>query len=384
MVREENARRGAGWPSREKLPKKVSKRVVRKGGNYAIMIGIIVWAGSSPEEAKEEMKMKKRFLALALCLVMAVSLLPITAAAYDGVVIDYVCITGSGFEKDADGAYVLQGDSVVLRGGDVDMSSWAGNKCTVGLYQDAGLTVPATDDPAGGGTCYLKYQIHFDNTWVNFDPLNNSNCVLVVDGYSTAFINCDFYAAGKKGWIDITFQVTKLHEHQWDLSFTENSLKATCTPNCPIGPVSVTITASSVTLPDSPFNATVEVSENFKEAFPGAEISDVLYQYNDSGSWSEVDPKTFTPKPGEYQAGVCVSGLPTGGDAAARALSTGDGANQGAGTVFLFVKYTAVDPAVTAQTGDSRPIELMMAGVAVFSVLAAAAFILDNKRRLHQ
>ncbi|MDY3225544.1 MAG: hypothetical protein SOW84_06690, partial [Candidatus Faecousia sp.] len=130
--------------------------------------------------------------------------------------------------------------------------------------------------------------------------------------------------------------------------------------------------------------ATVEVSENFKEAFPGAEISDVLYQYNDSGSWSEVDPKTFTPKPGEYQAGVCVSGLPTGGDAAARALSTGDGANQGAGTVFLFVKYTAVDPAVTAQTGDSRPIELMMAGVAVFSVLAAAAFILDNKRRLHQ
>ena len=48
------------------------------------------------------------------------------------------------------------------------------------------------------------------------------------------------------------------------------------------------------------------------------------------------------------------------------------------------MKYTAVDPAVTAQTGDNRPIELMLVSVLVFSALAAAAFILDSKRKYKQ
>ena len=47
----------------------------------------------------------------------------------------------------------------------------------------------------------------------------------------------------------------------------------------------------------------------------------------------------------------------------------------------LFVHYTAADPAVTAQTGDDRPIELMLVCALAFSALAAAAFILDNKRK---
>ena len=45
------------------------------------------------------------------------------------------------------------------------------------------------------------------------------------------------------------------------------------------------------------------------------------------------------------------------------------------------MKYTAADPAITAQTGDDRPIELMMASVLAFSALAAAAFVLDGKRK---
>ena len=40
-----------------------------------------------------------------------------------------------------------------------------------------------------------------------------------------------------------------------------------------------------------------------------------------------------------------------------------------------------MNPETTAQTGDNRPIELMMGSVVLFSALAAAAFILDNKRK---
>ena len=64
------------------------------------------------------------------------------------------------------------------------------------------------------------------------------------------------------------------------------------------------------------------------------------------------------------------------------AYSLTDGANGvDAGYADLYLKYTAVDPAITAQTGDNRPIEIMMASVLFFSALAAAAFILDNKRK---
>ena len=48
------------------------------------------------------------------------------------------------------------------------------------------------------------------------------------------------------------------------------------------------------------------------------------------------------------------------------------------------MKHTAADPKVTAQTGDDRPIELMMASVLVFSALAAGAFSLDSKRKYKQ
>ena len=65
-------------------------------------------------------------------------------------------------------------------------------------------------------------------------------------------------------------------------------------------------------------------------------------------------------------------------------MANEEGAGQGGASVYLYVKYTAVDPKVTAQTGDNRPIEIMMAGVVIFSALAAAAFILDRKRKYQQ
>ena len=172
--------------------------------------------------------------------------------------------------------------------------------------------------------------------------------------------------------------------HNWQLTPTDSSLTFTCgNPGCTIGTVGVAITAHSVTLPDSPFNAQVEYVGDFKEAFSGVEISDIRYDYEDSeGVWhQDIDPIPANAKAGRYQAGVCVSGFSGNGGAAARAFSTDDGFNAGGESVFLWVQYTAVDPAVTAQTGDNRPIELMMASVLVFSALAAAAFILDNKRK---
>ena len=369
----------------EKLPKKVSKRVVRKGGNYAIMIGIIVWAGCSPEEAKEERKMKKRLLALALCLVLAVSLLPITATADDTRVFKSWVMKGEVQKFPEEPLYYVSIDNLTFSYNDITIANTEGGFFSEPITTDLDGTQPINTPPEEGNTYYVNYFWMFTSENFHAQWADSFSANLEVPGYETKCIRKNISGSFQAPILSFDFSLTKKHDHDWQLTPTDSSLTFTCgNPGCTIGTVGVAITAHSVTLPESPFNATVEVSENFKEAFPGAEISDVLYQYNDSGSWSEVDPKTFTPKPGEYQAGVCVSGLPTGGDAAARALSTGDGANQGAGTVFLFVKYTAVDPAVTAQTGDSRPIELMMAGVAVFSVLAAAAFILDNKRRLHQ
>ena len=166
--------------------------------------------------------------------------------------------------------------------------------------------------------------------------------------------------------------------HIWRYTTTENSLTAECgNSGCTIGKVGVTLTASSVTLPNSPFNARLTFQGDFKEVFYCSEIE---YQYEDpTAGWNYVNPDTFTPKPGNYQAGVLISGLPGNGEIAARSLDSNTGANQG--SEYLYVKYTAADPAITAQTGDDRPIELMMAGVLVFSALAAAAFLLDHKRK---
>ena len=61
-----------------------------------------------------------------------------------------------------------------------------------------------------------------------------------------------------------------------------------------------------------------------------------------------------------------------------------EGDQDNTGCADLYVQYTAADPAITAQTGDNRPIELMMASVLAFSALAAAAFILDSKRKYKQ
>ena len=170
--------------------------------------------------------------------------------------------------------------------------------------------------------------------------------------------------------------------HDWQLTKTENSLTATCRNRalyeCSVGEVSLTLDAHSVTLPTSPFNARLEGKEQFKKEVPNAVIGDLVYKYKGPNGWSVVEPTAANAKAGEYQVGVQII-IPSN--------NPGDnvsGQSQGGEIYDLYVKYTAADPAVTAQTGDSRPIELMLAGALAFSVLAAAAFVLDNKRRAQQ
>ena len=323
--------------------------------------------------------MKKRLLALALCLVLMTSLLPVTAFADQDILVDGVengkkycgdtyftiSVPGGGlehvkWEPDPDEGYpsYLIADS--LGRYKLAAGSGAGSiLCQVSgtFYTVCGLTIYSQHvwsewTPNGNGTHSRSCENGcVEPPQTEFCADNNADC------------KCDDCGAGM---------------HIWRYTRTENSLTAECgNSGCTIGKVGVTLTASSVTLPNSPFNAQLTFEGDFKEAFRCSEIE---YRYEDpTTGWDYVDPNTFTPKPGNYQAGVLISGLPGNGEIAARSPDSNTGANQG--REYLYVKYTAADPAITAQTGDDRPIELMMAGVLVFSALAAAAFLLDHKRK---
>ena len=178
--------------------------------------------------------------------------------------------------------------------------------------------------------------------------------------------------------------------HIWRYTRTENSLTAECgNSGCTIGKVGVTLTASSVTLPESPFNAQVILNgiteEEIKKEFRYL-ISPIRYKFKAPGdsAFTEITPADGA-REGTYQAAVTLSPK----EVAARYARNDDGTTQGLvtepdGSITLYTQYTAVNPETTAQTGDNRPIELMMGSVVVFSALAAAAFILDSKRRSRQ
>ena len=334
------------------------------------------------------MMMKKRLLALALSLVLMTSLLPITAAA---ITVEEMLSTVNGITPN--GTYC--GDTYFTvsapetEGYSVNSVDWEFeggrkrlSKDDLGRYKLAA--------GSGAGKIYIGFfnyntaeqaafdiglTINQDHDWSawtsNGDGTHSRSCENgCVEPPQTEFCadnnadcKCDYCGASM---------------HIWRYTRTENSLTAECgNSGCTIGKVGVTLTASSVTLPNSPFNARLTFEGDFKEAF---RCSDIEYQYEDpTTGWDYVDPNTFTPKPGNYQAGVLISGLPGKGEIASRSPDSNTGANQG--REYLYVKYTAADPAITAQTGDDRPIELMMAGVLVFSALAAAAFLLDHKRK---
>lgn len=181
----------------------------------------------------------------------------------------------------------------------------------------------------------------------------------------------------------------KTHSHTWTAFIDGLGTKAvsaavSCTdPDCDAPmQVDVSLTASDVTLPGNVFGAklTVETTENPAVALlstraasqslsglpEGLEISKPVYKYSATGSgYDPIDPAGFTPKAGYYQASVQIRDV-----------------NQNATVADLAVKYTVSDPAVTAATGDNRPIELMILGMAFFCAMAAGAFVLDGRRKV--
>ena len=180
------------------------------------------------------------------------------------------------------------------------------------------------------------------------------------------------------------------HTHQWKstpidgLGTKEASTTISCTgPDCdsPMQ-VDVSFTASDVTLPGNVFSAKLTVETTEKPAVAllstraasqslsglpeGLEISEPVYKYSATGSgYDPINPADFTPKAGYYQASVQIRDV-----------------NQNVTVADLAVKYTVSDPAVTAATGDNRPIELMILGMTFFCAMAAGAFVLDGRRKV--
>lgn len=181
----------------------------------------------------------------------------------------------------------------------------------------------------------------------------------------------------------------KTHSHTWTASIDGLGTKVvsaavSCTGSGCDSPmqVDVSLTASDVTLPGNVFDAKLTAETTEKPAVAllstraaslpltglpeGLEISEPVYKYSATGSgYDPIDPAGFTPKAGYYQASVQILDVK-------RDVTVAD----------LAVKYTVSDPAVTAATGDNRPIELMILGMAFFCAMAAGAFVLDGRRKV--
>ena len=318
--------------------------------------------------------MKKRLLALALCLVLATSLLPITAAAVD-YHFNSASIVADGVEyRDTSSArypgYYVNITGLTLEHNTGTIVNTDGFKTVSPICCSAEATDYLTDPPVAGVEYFPYISILNDSLLPNsFEYDDDFFANLVIPGYETNFRDCD--RSDSSAAITLRFRMVK---HSWQFSQTDRTLTAKCrNSGCPIQTVGVTLAADSVTLPESPFNARLEGLKQFQQEVPDAVIGEFVYKYKGPGDteYRVVQPTAANAKAGEYQVGV--------------RITTPASNTSGQNSVYdLYVKYTAVDPAVTAQTGDNRPIELMLVSVLAFSALAAAAFILDSKRKYKQ
>lgn len=170
---------------------------------------------------------------------------------------------------------------------------------------------------------------------------------------------------------DVTTGFAPSHTHSWASVTSGNGTKeASAAITCPgCGEtLKVTLTASDVILPGKVFTAKIgtepsSVSSVRSSASPLTVSKTPGYKYSATGSdFAAIDPDNFTAKTGFYQASILVM--------------------DGNETVEnLYVRYAASDPTITAATGDDRPIEMAFIGMAFFGAMAAAAFVLDGKRK---
>lgn len=195
---------------------------------------------------------------------------------------------------------------------------------------------------------------------------------LSVNGGKTAFNGTDIPSGSTTPPSNgSTLPPAPVHTHHWVVTGDNtDTLTASCTGTvgtCDLQSVSVKLSASSVTLPDSPYNAVISGAEGFQSQTglkiqPLADKGRAAYKYKAVGADHFTDPDLTKAEAGTYQAIVYVT--------------DDDGVTHSA-----FVEYTAIDPVKTAATGDNRPIELMVLGLGMFCAMAAACFTLDRKHR---
>ena len=330
--------------------------------------------------------MKKRLLALALCLVMVSSLLPLTAAAFPSSGEMYSWAGGINHNGTYCGdIYITDASPEGFRITEVTGAGYSLSVPAASLG-DGQWKLPASDeintvsvrfsDDSTGVFRYLDFSItsKYSHTWSVWTSNGNgthsrtcsNGCVDSPEIKPCSDTNGDHKCDVCNGCI-----------HGWNFKAAGNTLTGHC-PFCGKD-VTLTLKADSVTLPNSPFNARLEGERSFKDVFTNAAFDDIRYDYEESeGVWNYgIAPISANAKPGNYQAFVSFFGLP------GNVVLDGGEVNQN-GEGYLYVKYTASDPKVTAQTGDDRPIEIMLVSALAFSALAAAAFILDSKRKYRQ
>lgn len=234
--------------------------------------------------------MKKGILAMVLCLVLAVSLLPVTALAYSHEEAESWVVgieNGKTYCGDTYFTFDLPDDRTVNMVYFVPYESGKNRELipdSNGYYKlEAGLgrgDVPIEYNGEEAITTIVGITINADHTDDNRDHICDvcNTYTECVDEAPTD-CRCDICGASM---------------HRWQYTTTENSLTVSCR-NCGIASASVTLTAHSVTLPESPFNAQLKFEGDFKELFY---CSDIEYRYEDPNTgWEYVDPDTLPPKP---------------------------------------------------------------------------------------
>ena len=365
-----------------------------------------------------------RALSLLLSLLLAVGLLQAGAVPASA---DTVYSFTHAYDCQRDPAFPKKGGSLIASGIQAPMK---GPTTSAGTYDSIGTWVltsqgPYVSPPPGAGK-YFKDIIESVATEYNIPASQVEIFELTKDGVHiaygtilarssgvTVFVGDNWTAnANGCGYLLSTSAITKssiqvdiaednksgfttatpvqTHSHQWKstpidgLGTKEASTTISCTgPDCdsPMQ-VDVSLTASDVTLPGNVFSAKLTVETTEKPAVAllstraasqslsglpeGLEISKPVYKYSATGSgYDPIDPAGFTPKAGYYQASVQILDV-----------------NNNVVVADLAVKYTVSDPAVTAATGDNRPIELMILGMTFFCAMAAGAFVLDGRRKV--
>ena len=344
---------------------------------------------------------KTRLLSLLLSLVLAVGLIQTNAVTVSATAGETYSFTHA-YDCQRSPAFPKKNGS--LRAYDITLPK-KGPTSSAGSYESNAnwvlTSLGAGAAPSGAGTYFNNiiqsvaseyhintsqveiFQLTKDGSHVAYGAIlarSSAVTVFVGDNWTENYSGCGYLLSTSEITessltVDINEDATTLvdpnpsHTHHWTPVTTGNGTKAAATTISCSGcseTLPVSLTASDVTLPGSVFTAKIstEAASAARAAQSSLSVSQTPgYKYSASGSdFAPIDPNQFTPVPGFYQASILVT---DGNDTVEN----------------LYVTYTASDPVVTAATGDNRPIERMVMGMAFFSALGIAAFFLDSKRK---